>query len=224
MSNCNIIIVGAGGHGRVCADVARRAGRNVTAFCDPAFSQATEILGIPVLANSERELFDDWPDATELFVAIGDNARRLAIASDACRRGIPLAVLIDPSAVISPSATLGDGVIAMPGVVVNAEAFVGRAALINTSAIVEHGARVGQGGASGPRRLPDRRYGGRRTFFCRCPGHAAAGCAYRRRCVRRRGGRGHPRCRRPVPARPVRELRLIEPVRPRHRLRISYSG
>ena len=217
MSNCNIIIVGAGGHGRVCADVARRAGRNVTAFCDPAFSQATEILGIPVLANSERELFDDWPDATELFVAIDDNARRLAIASDAWRRGIPLAVLIDPSAVISPSATLGDGVIAMPGVVVNAEAFVGRAALINTSAIVEHSARVGQGAHLGPGACltGDTAVGARSFVGARAtllPGvHIGDDVSVGARAVVTRDAGDRSRLV-GVPARPVRELRLIEPA------------
>lgn len=217
MSQCSIIIVGAGGHGRVCADVARRAGRNVTAFCDPAFSHATDIHGIPVLREGERELFDNWPKATELFIAIGDNARRLSIASDAARHGIPLSVLIDPSAVISPSATLGQGVIAMPGVVINAEAFIGRAALINTSAIVEHGARVGQGAHIGPgscltgdASVGDRTFVGARATLL--PGiqigddvSVGAGAVVTHDAGDRARLVG-------VPARPVHELRMIRPA------------
>jgi sugar O-acyltransferase (sialic acid O-acetyltransferase NeuD family) len=145
-----LVIIGAGGHGRVCADVARRAGWDIIGFCDPAFRHVDEILGVPVIDMSEQELFADWPQGAELIVAIGDNARRLAVADEAARCAITLAVLADPSAVLSPSATLGPGSVVMPGAVINAEAFVGRAALINTAAVVEQGARVGQGAHIAP--------------------------------------------------------------------------
>lgn len=146
----NLIIVGAGGHGRVCADVARRAGWTVRGFCDPAFQHVTDILGVPMLPNAEEALFASWPDQTSLFVAIGDNTMRLSIMDTASRKGIELAVLIDPSAIVSPSATLSVGTVVMPGAVINAEAFVGRGALINTAAVIEHGARVGQGAHIAP--------------------------------------------------------------------------
>lgn len=146
----SLIIAGAGGHGRVCADVARRAGWHVTGFCDPAFAGAPEILGIPLLEEPESVLFSNWPAETALFVAIGDNTRRLALADDARRRNIPLAVLTDPSAVVSPSAVIGPGVLVMPNATINAEAVIGRAALINSAAVVEHGARVDEGAHVAP--------------------------------------------------------------------------
>ncbi|MBT3399181.1 MAG: acetyltransferase [Rhodospirillaceae bacterium] len=150
LSETSLIIAGAGGHGRVCADVARRVGWSVTGFCDPAFAGAREILGVPLLDGGEGELFADWPRETSLFIAIGDNARRLALANDARRHDIPLAVLMDPSAVVSPSAVIGPGALVMPNATVNAEAVVGRAALINTAAVVEHGARVDEGAHVAP--------------------------------------------------------------------------
>ena len=145
-----LIIAGAGGHGRVCADVARRIGWSLTGFCDPAFGGVAEILGVPLIDGRETELFDDWPRDTALFVAIGDNSRRLSVADDARRRDIPLAVLIDPSAVVSPSAVIGLGALIMPNATVNAEAVIGRAALVNTAAVVEHGARVDEGAHVAP--------------------------------------------------------------------------
>ncbi len=146
----NLIIIGAGGHGRVCADVAFRAGWTVVGFCDPAFQHVTDILGVRMLADCEETLFGNWPDHTGLFVAIGDNTRRLAVLDAASRMGIELAVLVDPTAIVSPSATLSAGSVVMPGAVINAEAFVGRGSLINTAAVVEHGARVGQGAHIAP--------------------------------------------------------------------------
>jgi len=145
-----LIIAGAGGHGRVCADVARRSGWRISGFCDPAYSGAHEVLGVPLLEASETEFFMDWPDETALFVAIGDNTRRLALADDARRTGIPLAVLIDPSAVVSPSANVEPGALVMPNATVNAEAVIGRAALVNSATVVEHGARVDEGAHVAP--------------------------------------------------------------------------
>ncbi len=145
-----LIIAGAGGHGRVSADVARRSGWRISGFCDPAYSGAHEVLGVPLLSGAEAELFADWPDDTALFVAIGDNTRRLALTDDARRRDIPLAVLVDPSAVVSPSATIGAGTLVMPNATINAEAVIGRAGLINSAAIVEHGARADEGAHLAP--------------------------------------------------------------------------
>jgi sugar O-acyltransferase (sialic acid O-acetyltransferase NeuD family) len=141
----SLIIAGAGGHGRVCADVARRADWFVTRFCDPAFAGVPEILGVPLLEDHETDLFADWPRETVLFIAIGDNTRRLALANDARRNDIPLAVLIDPSAVVSPSTVIGPGALVMPNATINAEAVIRRAAVINTASVVEHGARVDEG-------------------------------------------------------------------------------
>ena len=117
----SLIIAGAGGHGRVCADVARRAGWFVTGFCDPAFAGVPEILGVPLLEDHETDLFADWPRETVLFIAIGDNTRWLALADDARRNDIPLAVLIDPSAVASPSAVIGPGATVGAGAVVTSD-------------------------------------------------------------------------------------------------------
>ena len=149
-SEPSLIIAGAGGHGRVCADVARRAGWPVTGFCDPAFDGVPDILGVALLGVREIDLFANWPRDTALFIAIGDNTRRLALADDARRNDIPLAVLVDPSAVVSPSAVMAPGALVMPNATVNAEAVLGRAAVINKASVVEHGARVDEGAHVAP--------------------------------------------------------------------------
>lgn len=146
----SLIIVGAGGHGRVCADVARRAGWTIEGFCDPAYAGVSDILGVRLCDGGETELFANWPADTALFIGIGDNCRRLALANDARNHDIPLAVLVDPSAVISPSATLAPGALVMPNATINAEAVIGPAALVNSAAIVEHGGRVDEGAHVGP--------------------------------------------------------------------------
>lgn len=139
-----LIILGAGGHARVCVDAARRSGREIRGFIDPAFPVGSEIAGVPVLGECAEVLHENRLENGTLFVAIGDNRRRFSIQRDLRRQGLRLATLVDPAATVSPGATLGEGVVVMPAAVINAEAVVGSGAIVNTGAIVEHGVHVGE--------------------------------------------------------------------------------
>jgi sugar O-acyltransferase (sialic acid O-acetyltransferase NeuD family) len=145
-----LILLGAGGHARVCIDVARRAGWQVSGLVDPAFSVGSEVSGAPVLGPSDSIREETWFDGQTILVAIGDNQLRLSLLRGIRRDGLRLATLVDPSATVSPSVSLGDGVVVMPGAVINAGAKVGQGAVINTGAIVEHGAQVGEGAHIAP--------------------------------------------------------------------------
>ena len=79
-----LVIIGAGGHGRVCADVARAAGFDVVGFCDTAKSRGEEVNGIRVLGAGLADLAAaGGGKRPAVFVAIGDNARRLALLDEA---------------------------------------------------------------------------------------------------------------------------------------------
>ncbi len=69
-----LIIIGAGGHGRVCAEIAERCGFAVAGFCDPAMALGAMVNGVPVIASDDGALLADWPDDTHLFAALGSNA------------------------------------------------------------------------------------------------------------------------------------------------------
>lgn len=136
----DLVILGAGGHGRVCAEVAVAAGHAVTAFCDAATGLGSHVNGIPVIgSDSVSELMSRHsPDTTDVFVAIGDNDRRMALLMEAERAGFGVATLLHPSAVISPSAEIGPGTVAMANCVVNANSRIGRGCILNTACSVDH--------------------------------------------------------------------------------------
>lgn len=139
-----LVIIGGGGHGRVCLDAGTAAGFEVVAFCDTRHPHGALINGVPVVASTIAELKGEFsPDTVQLFVAIGDNASREALMRDAIEHGYVLATLIHPSATISPSAVIGRGTVVMPGVVINANATIGRGCIINTAASVDHDCVVG---------------------------------------------------------------------------------
>lgn len=136
----DLVIFGAGGHGRVCAEVAQTSGRAVSAFCDPGTGLGAAVNGIPVIASDSVAGLAEIhaPQDTEIFVAIGDNDRRMALIGEACQAGFVLATLIHPSAVISPSAEIGPATVVMANCVVNANSRIRAGCILNTACSVDH--------------------------------------------------------------------------------------
>lgn len=151
------LVWGAGGHGRVVADVVRAAGGTVLGFvdADPARVGRPPVPGAPPVLLAQADLLrvlergqgmDARWDA--LAPGIGDNRARLRAFGRAAGAAWP--ALAHPSAVLSPSARVGEGTVVMPRAVLNADARVGRAAIVNTGAIVEHDCVVGDGAHLSP--------------------------------------------------------------------------
>lgn len=129
-----LIIIGASGHGRVVADIARKTGYKDIVFLDDDES-VTECAGYPVVGKSS-----DAPDG-EVFVAVGNaeiRKRLMALYKD---RTHP--VLIHPSAAMADDVAIGEGTVVMAGVVINPNAKIGRGVIINTSSSIDHDCVVG---------------------------------------------------------------------------------
>ena len=127
-----LIIIGAGGHGKVILDSAIKAGFDVAGFLDDV-PVKKDILGYSYLGSvSDIDKFA----ATHLFVcAIGANLIRKNIDTT---KEIEWATIIHPAAHIGLNVEIGNGTVVMAGTVINASARIGRHCIINTSAVVEH--------------------------------------------------------------------------------------
>jgi sugar O-acyltransferase (sialic acid O-acetyltransferase NeuD family) len=144
VSGERLLIFGAGGHGKVVADVGRSAGLVPAAFIDDLVGRdGASFWGLPVIhwerLLREREL---WQDA-RVALGIGDNGARKACLERVLGAGLGLATLVHARAVIAPSASLGIGSVAMANAVVNPDAVVGQGAILNTGSVVEHDCRLG---------------------------------------------------------------------------------
>lgn len=152
-----ILIWGAGGHGKVVADLVRAAGGTVAGYADrdPAKHGVVAEPGGGRVVISETDLLALLDaggvlpcGATAVVLGLGDNGARLRAATHLGPRLAP--ALVHPAATVSPSATLGAGTVVFAGAVVNAAATVGSAVVINTGAIVEHDCVVGDGAHIAP--------------------------------------------------------------------------
>lgn len=126
-----LIIIGASGHGKVVADIAKLIGYKDIIFLDNDIS-IKECSGIPVLGSDTllNELDGD------LFIAVGNACVRKKYMEAYSNRNYP--VLIHPNAVIPNSVSVGDGTVIMAGVIINPDTRVGRGCIINTSASIDH--------------------------------------------------------------------------------------
>ena len=143
-----LVVVGAGGHGRVVAEIAAITGWRVLGFVDRDRSLiGLDVGGLGYVIGTHEELFSDdisLPEDWRAVVGIGDNTARAQLTRSLLER---LAEpLIHPSAIISTSATVEQGVVVGARAVINVGAHIERAVIINTGAIVEHDCLVEYGG------------------------------------------------------------------------------
>lgn len=132
-----VVIVGAGGHGRVALDILRAMRKAIAGFLDDEQPEPV-INGAFLLGRSDTLFSPRFLASHEVLVAIGDNARRRALATRVLGNGGRLARAIHPSCVISPSAVIGAGTVVVAGAVINANARVGRFCIVNTAATIGH--------------------------------------------------------------------------------------
>jgi sugar O-acyltransferase (sialic acid O-acetyltransferase NeuD family) len=135
-----VVVYGAGGHGKVVAEIFVASGRTLDGFIDDNFALSeTTVIGVPVFPAT------DWlsvhPGATVLL-GIGDNCARERAASLVKRHGCKLAIAIHPAAAIARSAKIAEATVIMPAAVLNPDCEIGEGAIINSGAIVEHDVRV----------------------------------------------------------------------------------
>ena len=133
----DVIIIGAGGHARVIADIVRCRHDRLLGFLDD--NARGSVGDIPVLGTIKD--YVNYPDAS-FIIGIGNAAVRRKVAEQ--MEGVQWYTAIHPSAVVSPmGVSIGAGTAVMAGAVMNSGATVGEHCIINTTAVVEHDNRIG---------------------------------------------------------------------------------
>ncbi len=136
-----VLIIGAGGHAQVVADIllrARESGEAVTpmGFLDDNPELAgLSLLDLPVLGPSEarhRILHE------AVIVAIGDNVTRKSVYELIKNEGEELAIAIHPGAIVAPDVRIGRGTMISPGAIVNTGSRIGENVILNTGCTVDH--------------------------------------------------------------------------------------
>lgn len=132
-----LVIIGAGGHGKVIADIALKTGYTEIIFLD---DHATGMcMGFPV-GGTAADIPSFHDGRTDFVIGIGSNEIRKRLAQ---AYAVNWAMLIHPSAQIAMNVSIGKGTVVMAGAVINVCTTVGEHCIINTGAVVEHDNVIG---------------------------------------------------------------------------------
>ena len=114
MKSETVILIGAGGHAKVVADIILRSGDRIAGFLDGA-RRSGEFLGYPILGDDGA--YRNFLDCS-FIIAIGNAQARERIAQS--MPGAAWYTAIHPGAVISPLDTrIGEGTVIMADAVIN---------------------------------------------------------------------------------------------------------
>lgn len=134
----DLIVIGAGGHGKVVAETAEAVGRwRDIRFMDDRFPglQSASDWKVEGTARAWRNFDVSFVD---LLVAVGDCVTRCVISKEIRGAGFNMPVLVHPAAWVSPRATVGSGTVVFAGGMINVDAQLGRSVIVNTGATVDH--------------------------------------------------------------------------------------
>jgi acetyltransferase EpsM len=143
-----VVIVGAGGYGRVALDVLLAGGfaERVLGFYDDAHTAISDkVRGYPVLGDVEMLKSMLSIEPVHVVVAITDNGARLRVANSLRGLGGQFFTAVHPGAYVSEAATVGGGCVLAAGVVVHPDAALGSHCFVGPRSVVDRDAEVGAG-------------------------------------------------------------------------------
>jgi len=132
-----LIIIGAGGHGRVVADCAQALQKyKKIVFLDDCYPERKSNHSWEIIGTADA--FHEHIISAHFIVAFGNNSLRHTLLNDLKKDNAQITSLIHPSAYVSQHASVGNGVVVFAQAVINIGSTIGDGCIINTAATVDH--------------------------------------------------------------------------------------
>ncbi len=135
-----IVLIGASGHGKVCAEIAWLNGYDEILFLDD--NEKLHVCGDWRVVGKSGEACAWAAKGYDLLAAVGDAGIRQRMMEEMQERGISCATLVHPAAVVAEHVEIGAGSVVMAGAVINPGSRIGKGCIINTCASVDHDCRI----------------------------------------------------------------------------------
>jgi sugar O-acyltransferase (sialic acid O-acetyltransferase NeuD family) len=136
-----LVIIGAGGHGKVVADCAQQLDvYSKIIFLDDCYEYSKESGAWSIVG-----LVDDFPrylEKSDFIIAFGNNLLRAETTKKLENAKANIISLLHPSAAISPNTSIGKGVVICANTAINIDTKIGDGCIINTGATVDHDCKI----------------------------------------------------------------------------------
>lgn len=143
-TSAKILLIGAGGHARVCLEALRDAHPMAEFVAVSRDQSSIDDLGVPIIgSDADLQIITQRVHSTTAYVAIGANQARADAAQRWLAVGGTLVDAVSRFAMVSTSASWEPGVALLPGAVVNAATRLGSCVIVNTNASIDHDGVVG---------------------------------------------------------------------------------
>ena len=132
-----ILIIGAGGHAKVVADILMLEGKEVLGFLDDQEQfWGQTALGLPILGPVDS--YRDY-QPSGLALGVGDNKARKAVVERLGEAARPLwQTAIHPHSVVARAVEIGPGTVVCAGALIKPETTVGAYVIINAGVTLAH--------------------------------------------------------------------------------------
>lgn len=140
----DVVIIGAGGHAKVIADIIIKSGDNLLGFLDD-----NKEIGTVIIKNTDYTVIGKIEDCIKVYenesnvsfiIGIGSNQIRKMIAEK--YNNLNYYTAIHPSAQIAMDVEIEEGTTIMANSCINTSAKIGKHCIINTASIVEHDNKI----------------------------------------------------------------------------------
>ncbi len=143
MMKPRIVLIGAGGHGKVLIDTITLQGKyEIVGFVDSVLPVGEDVFKNYKVILSQNELSKLNNFADFFIIAIGNNLIREKLYSKAKKYTKP-ATITHPSAIIGSNVSIEDGAVILANTIVNAYSCIGENTIVNAGVIIDHECKIG---------------------------------------------------------------------------------
>jgi sugar O-acyltransferase (sialic acid O-acetyltransferase NeuD family) len=140
MNHEKLLIVGAGGHGKVVCDIARLLGQwKSISFLDDDKTKNNST-GMDIIGGFDE--VQKYIGTHDIIIAFGNNAKRKEYFNIAEKLGASIPSLIHPKTTLAENVIIGAGTVIVAGVIINTHSKIGKGCIINTASSVGHDNKI----------------------------------------------------------------------------------
>lgn len=140
-----LLVIGAGGHGKVVADTAQECGQwDRIGFLDDRYPELLKSGAWPVIGKVS-DAVNKKGELSDVVVGIGDNTQRTSLIISLKSAGRIISNVIHPQSFVSSYATIGEGTVIFAQAAVNVDVEIKAGCIINTGASIDHDCIINDG-------------------------------------------------------------------------------